>query len=191
MKFKILSVLFVAFMFFGCASSGTPKISSKTSEALFIQTSDNNQSVFINFKNSTSGDMSVNSDIATEFIKRGFRVSSEAKTADYVVIGDVQSFDRFTKRDENRARFYMGYGFGRRPFGAFGLGFPLGYYDDDFYTNSYIYVLNASVLIKSKDGDKSTMITLSHGGSTYSPSYIWPFFKQRLAEQIVAFFYKF
>jgi len=44
--------------------------------------------------------------------------------------------------------------------------------------------------VRPKDGgEKATNISLMQAGNVYSPSYIWPFFKERLAKQIVSFFY--
>ncbi|MCD8213316.1 MAG: complement resistance protein TraT [Campylobacter sp.] len=183
---RALFIIFVSILFVGCAS-GVPSVSSRTSAPIFIMTKDANASVFVNFKNSANGE-DVNSDIIAEFSKNGFIHTTDIAKADFVVLGDVQSFDRLTRRDFD-SRFYMGYGFGRRPFGMFGysFGFP---FDDDFVTSSYFYTMQASVLIRQKDvGDKTTNITLSQGGNTYSKSYIWPYFKQRLAKQIVGFFY--
>ena len=87
----------------------------------------------------------------------------------------------------------MGYGFGRPSFGfGYSMFFPFGYddYDDDFSTNSYAYYMQVSVLVRPKDGgEKATNISLMQAGNVYSPSYIWPFFKERLEKQIVSFFY--
>ena len=87
----------------------------------------------------------------------------------------------------------MGYGFGRPSFGfGYSMFFPFDYddYDDDFSTNSYAYYMQVSVLVRPKDGgEKATNISLMQAGNVYSPSYIWPFFKERLAKQIVSFFY--
>ena len=52
------------------------------------------------------------------------------------------------------------------------------------------YYMQVSVLVRPKDGgEKATNISLMQAGNVYSPSYIWPFFKERLAKQIVSFFY--
>ena len=86
----------------------------------------------------------------------------------------------------------MEYGFGRPSFGfGYSMFFPFGYYDDDdFSTNSYTYHMQVSVLVRPKNGgEKATNISLMQAGNVYSPSYIWPFFKERLAKQIVSFFY--
>ncbi|MEH1011266.1 hypothetical protein QM027_11940 [Campylobacter concisus] len=103
----------------------------------------------------------------------------------------MQSFSRTTKRDP-RFSMGMGYGFGRPSFGfGYSMFFPFGYddYDDDFSTNSYAYYMQVSVLVRPKDGgEKAINISLMQAGNVYSPSYIWPFFKERLAKQIVSFF---
>lgn len=183
--------LFVLAVFFvGCASS-TPNISVKTSDPIFFTLSDANKSVYVNFKNSATG-QDVNAEILSEFAKAGFRNEPNIKNADFIILGDVQSFSRTTKRDP-RFSMGMGYGFGRPSFGfGYSMFFPFGYddYDDDFSTNSYAYYMQVSVLVRPKDGgEKATNISLMQAGNVYSPSYIWPFFKERLAKQIVSFFY--
>ena len=183
--------LFVLALFFvGCASS-TPNISVKTSDPIFFTLSEANKSVYVNFKNSATG-QDVNAEIISEFAKAGFRNEPNIKNADFIILGDVQSFSRTTKRDP-RFSMGMGYGFGRPSFGfGYSMFFPFGYddYDDDFSTNSYAYYMQVSVLVRPKDGgEKATNISLMQAGNVYSPSYIWPFFKERLAKQIVSFFY--
>ena len=184
-------VLFVLALFFvGCASS-TPNISVKTSDPIFFTLNETNKSVYVNFKNSATG-QDVNAEILSEFAKAGFRNEPNIKNADFIILGDVQSFSRTTKRDP-RFSMGMGYGFGRPSFGfGYSMFFPFGYddYDDDFSTNSYAYYMQVSVLVRPKDGgEKATNISLMQAGNVYSPSYIWPFFKERLAKQIVSFFY--
>ena len=184
-------VLFVLALFFvGCASS-TPNISVKTSDPIFFTLSEANKSVYVNFKNSATG-QDVNAEILSEFAKAGFRNEPNIKNADFIIPGDVQSFSRTTKRDP-RFSMGMGYGFGRPSFGfGYSMFFPFDYddYDDDFSTNSYAYYMQVSVLVRPKDGgEKATNISLMQAGNVYSPSYIWPFFKERLAKQIVSFFY--
>ena len=183
--------LFVLAVFFvGCASS-TPNISVKTSDPIFFTLSEANRSVYVNFKNSATG-QDVNAEILSEFVKAGFRNEPNISNADFIILGDVQSFSRTTKRDP-RFSMGMGYGFGRPSFGfGYSMFFPFGYddYDDDFSTNSYAYYMQVSVLVRPKDGgEKATNISLMQAGNVYSPSYIWPFFKERLAKQIVSFFY--
>ena len=183
--------LFVLALFFvGCASS-TPNISVKTSDPIFFTLNEANKSVYVNFKNSATG-QDVNAEILSEFAKAGFRNEPNIKNADFIILGDVQSFSRTTKRDP-RFSMGMGYGFGRPSFGfGYSMFFPFGYddYDDDFSTNSYAYYMQVSVLVRPKDGgEKATNISLMQAGNVYSPSYIWPFFKERLAKQIVSFFY--
>ena len=182
--------LFVLAVFFvGCASS-TPNISVKTSDPIFFTLNESNKSVYVNFKNSATG-QDVNAEILSEFIKAGFRNEPNIKNADFIILGDVQSFSRIIKRDP-RFSMGMGYGFGRPSFGfGYSMFFPFGYYDDDdFSTNSYTYHMQVSVLVRPKNGgEKATNISLMQAGNVYSPSYIWPFFKERLAKQIVSFFY--
>lgn len=182
--------LFVLAVFFvGCASS-TPNISVKTSDPIFFTLNDTNKSVYVNFKNSATG-QDVNAEILSEFAKAGFRNEPNIKNADFIILGDVQSFSRTTKRDP-RFSMGMGYGFGRPSFGfGYSMFFPFDYDDDDdFSTNSYAYYMQVSVLVRPKDGgEKATNISLMQAGNVYSPSYIWPFFKERLAKQIVSFFY--
>ena len=182
--------LFVLAIFFvGCASS-TPNISVKTSEPIFFTLNEANKSVYVNFKNSATG-QDVNAEILSEFAKAGFRNEPNIKNADFIILGDVQSFSRIIKRDP-RFSMGMGYGFGRPSFGfGYSMFFPFGYYDDDdFSTNSYTYHMQVSVLVRPKNGgEKATNISLMQAGNVYSPSYIWPFFKERLAKQIVSFFY--
>ncbi len=182
--------LFVLAVFFvGCASS-IPNISVKTSDPIFFTLNESNRSVYVNFKNSATG-QDVNAEILSEFAKAGFRNEPNIKNADFIILGDVQSFSRIIKRDP-RFSMGMGYGFGRPSFGfGYSMFFPFGYYDDDdFSTNSYTYHMQVSVLVRPKNGgEKATNISLMQAGNVYSPSYIWPFFKERLAKQIVSFFY--
>ena len=182
-------VLFVLALFFvGCANS-TPNISVKTSEPIFFTLNETNKSVYVNFKNSATG-QDVNAEILSEFAKAGFRNEPNISNADFIILGDVQGFERITKRDP-RFTMGMGYGFGRPSFGfGYSMFFPLDYDDDEFNTNSYTYHMRASVLVRPKNGgEKATNISLMQAGNVYSPSYIWPFFKERLAKQIVGFFY--
>ena len=183
-------LLFVLAVFFvGCASS-TPNISVKTSDPIFFTLNESNRSVYVNFKNSATG-QDVNAEILSEFAKAGFRNEPNIKNADFIILGDVQSFSRIIKRDP-RFSMGMGYGFGRPSFGfGYSMFFPFGYYDDDdFSTNSYTYHMQVSVLVRPKNGgEKATNISLMQVDNVYSPSYIWPFFKERLAKQIVSFFY--
>ena len=184
-------VLFVLALFFvGCANS-TPNISVKTSEPIFFTLNETNKSVYVNFKNSANG-QDVNAEILSEFIKAGFRNEPNISNADFIILGDVQGFSRTTKRDP-RFSMGMGYGFGRPSFGfGYSMFFPFDYddYDDDFSTNSYAYYMQVSVLVRPKDGgEKATNISLMQADNVYSPSYVWPFFKERLAKQIVGFFY--
>ena len=103
--------LFVLAVFFvGCASS-TPNISVKTSDPIFFTLGEANKSVYVNFKNSATG-QDVNAEILSEFAKAGFRNEPNIKNADFIILGDVQSFSRTTKRDP-RFSMGMGYGFGR------------------------------------------------------------------------------
>ena len=186
---KNLFLLVLAVFFFGCATS-TPNISVKTSDPIFFTLNESNRSVYVNFKNSATG-QDVNAEILSEFIKAGFRNEPNIKNADFIILGDVQSFSRIIKRDP-RFSMGMGYGFGRPSFGfGYSMFFPFGYYDDDdFSTNSYTYHMQVSVLVRPKNGgEKATNISLMQAGNVYSPSYIWPFFKERLAKQIVSFFY--
>ena len=182
--------LFVLAVFFvGCASS-TPNISVKTSDPIFFTLNESNKSVYVNFKNSATG-QDVNAEILSEFAKAGFRNEPNIKNADFIILGDVQSFSRIIKRDP-RFSMGMGYGFGRPSFGfGYSMFFPFGYYDDDdFSTNSYTYHMQVSVLVRPKNGgEKATNISLMQAGNVYSPSYVWLFFKERLAKQIVGFFY--
>ena len=182
--------LFVLAVFFvGCASI-IPNISVKTSDPIFFTLNESNRSVYVNFKNSATG-QDVNAEILSEFAKAGFRNEPNIKNADFIILGDVQSFSRIIKRDP-RFSMGMGYGFGRPSFGfGYSMFFPFGYYDDDdFSTNSYTYHMQVSVLVRPKNGgEKATNISLMQAGNVYSPSYIWPFFKERLAKQIVSFFY--
>ena len=182
-------VLFVLALFFvGCANS-TPNISVKTSEPIFFTLNETNKSVYVNFKNSATG-QDVNAEILSEFAKAGFRNEPNISNADFIILGDVQGFERITKRDP-RFTMGMGYGFGRPSFGfGYSMFFPLDYDEDEFNTNSYTYHMRASVLVRPKNGgEKATNISLMQAGNVYSPSYIWPFFKERLAKQIVGFFY--
>ena len=182
-------VLFVLALFFvGCANS-TPNISVKTSEPIFFTLNETNKSVYVNFKNSATG-QDVNAEILSEFAKAGFRNEPNISNADFIILGDVQGFERITKRDP-RFTMGMGYGFGRPSFGfGYSMFFPFDYDEDEFNTNSYTYHMRASVLVRPKNGgEKATNISLMQAGNVYSPSYIWPFFKERLAKQIVGFFY--
>ena len=182
-------VLFALALFFvGCANS-TPNISVKTSDPIFFTLNETNKSVYVNFKNSATG-QDVNAEILSEFAKAGFRNEPNISNADFIILGDVQGFERITKRDP-RFTMGMGYGFGRPSFGfGYSMFFPFDYDEDEFNTNSYTYHMRASVLVRPKNGgEKATNISLMQAGNVYSPSYIWPFFKERLAKQIVGFFY--
>ena len=66
---KTLLVIFAAILFAGCASNA-PTISSRTSAPIFITMKDANASVFVNFKNTATGE-DVNSEIIAEFVKNG------------------------------------------------------------------------------------------------------------------------
>ncbi|MEH1011267.1 hypothetical protein QM027_11945 [Campylobacter concisus] len=79
--------LFVLAVFFvGCASS-TPNISVKTSDPIFFTLSEANKSVYVNFKNSATG-QDVNAEIISKFAKAGFRNEPNIKNADFIILGD-------------------------------------------------------------------------------------------------------
>ena len=184
---KTLFAVVFAFLFAGCASSA-PSVSSHVSEPVFIEAADVNASVFVKFKNSVNGDESVSAAIARELGKMGFTSAPDAASADYVVLGEVQNFERAIKRDYN-PRFFGSFGYGRRPFWGLGAAY---YFDDedDYYTNSYSYAMSASVSVRQKGKEpQNTVITLTHARSNYSKDYMWPYFVQRLAKQIANFFY--
>lgn len=187
-KFKILLLSFIAMFFIACSST-QPTISVNTSEAIFITPKQGENRVFVTFKNSANiAENNTTAYIKNELINSGFKIANDVDSADFVILGDIVSFVRLEHSDFN-PNFNIG--FGRRYWG-FGFGFPIFARDfDTAYTNSYYYTLNASVLIKSKDGlQKSTMITLKNEGHTYSVSYILPYLNERLARQIVGFFYE-
>ena len=117
---------------------------------------------YVNFKNSATG-QDVNAEIISEFAKAGFRNEPNIKNADFIILGDVQSFSRTTKRDP-RFSMGMGYGFGRPSFGfGYSMFFPFGYddYDDDFSTNSYAYYMQVSVLVRPKMAARKRQISRS------------------------------
>ncbi|KEA45969.1 hypothetical protein [Campylobacter mucosalis] len=184
---NFLLAIFVAISFSACAR-GIPSISASTSEPMFVTPKSGENRVFVMFKNSAGiSENNTTTYVVNEFVKNGFVLADDIKNADFVVLGDVIGFQRVEVRDYDA---FMNFGFGRR-YSSIGFGFPLFRDYDESYTNSYYYQMSASVQIKTKNGDtKSTNISLKSGGHTYSPSYILPYFNERLAKQVVGFFYK-
>lgn len=189
--------ILLAFFIAGCAGGGSPKVPrivSHMSDAVIITPKQGANTIFVHFKNSANlPNSNTAAVVMSELVKGGFLPTADMLSADYIVLGDVFSFERREFVDVDPF-FDVGFGFGRRHWGA-GFGFPFGrraYYDDFVYTKSYEYTMRASVLVRAKTGEeRGTMVTLKQGGATYSPSYILPYFYERLAQQIVGFFYKF
>lgn len=186
MKSVFLTLL--ALLLAGCASSGV-QIKTSVANPIFIQ-AQQDATIYVDFKNTATNE-NVTNDILLEFTKQGYKIATDAKHADYIVLGDIISFARDVRKKRDVAFINMGFGRGYYPryFSQIGFGYMLD--ADDFYTNSYAYTLTATLSISQRQKDEQkTSITITQQGNTYSTSTIWPLFKERLVKQIVSFFYR-
>ncbi|MBR8463342.1 hypothetical protein KDD93_01990 [Campylobacter sp. faydin G-24] len=189
---KLINLCIFAFVLFlsGCATSSTPSLYTQSSVPIFVTTQDTNTTIFINFKNSSGAINTLENSVKAKFINRGYILANDMNTASIVILGDLMSLQRLEVKDPN-VFLNLGYGFG-----SFGSGYGIGvgtiFGADDFYdhrTNSYIYKANVSVMIRTKEREQSTILSIQSGRNTYSPSYIMPFIEDKIATQILNFFY--
>lgn len=177
-------------LFSGCSTKGTPTLYLNSSAPIFITNLDANRTVFINFKNSSGHQNTLEETVRNKFTGKGFVFVTDKKYADIVILGDFMMIERVERKDPN-VFFNFGYGFGsfgRRT--SAGIGIVFG--DDDFYdrrTNHYIYKATVSLSITTKDKEQRTMLDVQSEKNIYSPSYILPFIEDKIATQILNFFY--
>ena len=195
MKIKIFICFLIAFIFVGCAGKGVPSLYMQTSSPIFITNlnKDANQSVYINFKNSSNQQNTLEKSVRAKLEQRGFVSSGDIKNADIVILGDLMSFERLTVKDPN-IFLNVGYGFGsfgRRSSVGMGVFFGDPFYDDfyDRRTNSYVYRASVSLSIKTKEREQRTVLNVQSDRNVYSPSYIMPFIEDKISTQILNFFY--
>ena len=191
MKIKIFICFLIAFIFVGCAGKGVPSLYMQTSSPIFITNlnKDANQSVYINFKNSSNQQNTLEKSVRAKLKQKGFVSSGDIKNADIVILGDLMSFERLTVKDPN---IFLNVGYG---FGSFGRRSSVGmgvFFGDPFYdrrTNSYVYRASVSLSIKTKEREQRTVLNVQSDRNVYSPSYIMPFIEDKISTQILNFFY--
>ena len=195
MKIKIFICFLIAFIFVGCTGKGVPSLYMQTSSPIFITNlnKDANQSVYINFKNSSNQQNTLEKSVRAKLEQKGFVSSGDIKNADIVILGDLMSFERLTVKDPN-IFLNVGYGFGsfgRRSSVGMGVFFGDPFYDDfyDRRTNSYVYRASVSLSIKTKEREQRTVLNVQSDRNVYSPSYIMPFIEDKISTQILNFFY--
>ncbi|MCR4941990.1 MAG: complement resistance protein TraT [Campylobacter sp.] len=185
---KNFILAFLAIFILGCAGV-EPKIAVNSTQAIFITPKKDEKIIYANFKN-TAGveNQSLTTYVLNEFANAGFTPTSDPQNANYVVLGDILSFTRSGVRDYDYNGF-MSMGVGRRSrFFGFGMMIPI----DDTYSDRYFYTMKVSVLIKQKNAEeKSTILSLKTANNTRSYDYVLPLFQNRIAKQIVGFFYNF
>lgn len=192
---KILIISFAALIFAGCAGKGTPNIHMQASSPIFITNfnpnKDANASVYINFKNSSAQPNTLEQTVRAKFEKSGFVSSPDMSRADVVILGDFMMFERVVQK-EPRVFMNLGYGFGsfgRRSSMGVGMVFGDPFYDDYYDRTNYFYKASVSVSIKTKEREQRTILHAQSDKNVYSPSYIMPFIEDKIATQILNFFY--
>lgn len=192
MKYLQISLfLFVALVFSACSSSGVPKLYINSSVPVFVTNLDANRTVFINFKNSSGHQNNLEETVKKKFANKGFMPVTDKNRADIVILGDFMMLERMERKDPN-VFINLGYGFGsfgRRTSAGVGMVFGDPFYDDYYSTRHYIYKATVSVLIATKEREQRTILDVQSDKNVYSPSYIIPFVEEKIATQIVNFFY--
>lgn len=204
MRVKILLPLLFAFIFSGCAdkfSNTTPQLYTTTTQPIFItnvklnEQNTTKKSAYVFFKNSSGYQNSLEAVVLNRLLNFGFTQSLDMTNADLVVLGDFLSLQRFEVKQKRPPRVFMdmGYGWGSRGFRgrSMGLGMMFPFGDDwDFErTDHYIYKALVSVMVRTNSQEQRTNIEIQSGENLYSPSYILPFIEQKIADQIINFFY--
>lgn len=209
MNIKHLFLAIFLLIFAGCSRGGmpsTPQISVKSTIPVFItQNSDQNitktdanatKTLYIKFKNSSGQPNSLEKTIATKLEPLGYIQISQMQKADLVILGDLLSMERYEHRERARPRMFMsmGYGWGRRwsgPSMSMGMMMPFFYDDwDDFdRTEYYVYRGLVSILIQTNGSEQRTNLEVQSERNLYSPSYIMPYIEDKIATQILNFFY--
>ncbi|QKG30120.1 MULTISPECIES: complement resistance protein TraT [unclassified Campylobacter] len=188
---QILLLLFMAFFFAACSTNSTPKLYLNSSAPVFITNLDANRTVFINFKNSSGHQNTLEETVKKKFVNKGFVPVADKKRADIVILGDFMMLERVERKDPN-VFINLGYGFGsfgRRSSAGVGIVFGDPFYDDYYNTRHYIYKATVSVSITTKEREQRTILDVQSDKNVYSPSYIMPFVEDKIATQIINFFY--
>ena len=158
-KFRVLFLAaLTAFFLAGCASSGVSRNSGiiKSSDPIFITNLPDKKLVNVAFSNTSNYDSNLTAAVEKYLIQDGYSVVSKDK-ANVLIEGNLNYFRKISYRDDRfRPTFGFGFGLGRfsrhAGFGI-GMGFPLGFPDDDYYgVTSYIYDGQLSLLIRVKNG---------------------------------------
>ena len=206
MKLKALCVVVLRLFFVGCAdrAPSTPNFSVSVSQPIFITNFKNldanasNKTAYVFFKNSSGYQNNLESAVRNKLSILGFSQSFDMQNADIAVLGDFVSLERYEHRVRREPRVFMdmGYGWGSRGYRSrsVGVGMIFGspFYDDDWdypRTDYYVYKAVVSVMIRANGQEQRANIELSSGENLYSPSYILPFVEERVAKQILNFFY--
>ncbi|MDO5046252.1 complement resistance protein TraT [Campylobacter sp.] len=187
---QILLFLLIAFFFAACGNS-TPKLYLNSSVPVFVTNLDANKTVFINFKNSSGHQNTLEETVKKKFVNKGFVPVADKKRADIVILGDFMMLEKVERKDPN-VFINLGYGFGsfgRRASAGVGMVFGDPFYDDYYDTCHYIYKAIVSVSIATKQREQRTMLDVQSDKNVYSPSYILPFIEDKIATQILNFFY--
>lgn len=204
MQIKTLHIVCVILLFCGCSSvQPIPNFSVSTSQPIFItnfKNSDTNamqKSVYIFFKNSSGYQNNLENATRNKISTLGFVQNSDISKADIVILGDFISLERFEYKARREPRIFMdmGYGWGSRGWRSrsFGLGMMLSnpFFEDDwdYQTDYYIYKAIVSVMIRANGDEQRANIEIKSGANLYSVSRILPFIEEKVANQILNFFY--
>lgn len=176
---KLALLLFISFLFVGCATTRTPvptnSGSVSISDPIFIDEFPQPKLISVNFTNTSNyEDIDLTNYIVTRLRADGFNVVAK-KDANIFVEGNINYIDKkvFGGSDtyaRPRVRGSVGFGFGSGHRGhhyshfGFGLGFPIfapSYYDDVYYTE-YAYIGQVSLLVRIKDTKESHTTNLNY-----------------------------
>ena len=197
-KFRVLFLAaLTTFFLAGCASSGVSRNSGiiKSSDPIFITNLPDKKLVNVAFTNTSNFDSNLTTAIEEYLTQDGYSVVSKDK-ANVLIEGNLNYFRRIAYKD-NRFRPTFGFGFGlgrisRHAGFGIGMGFPLGFPDDDYYgVTSYIYDGQLSLLIRVKNAkeikDYATNLNYQSEPDAGSIAQVTDSFNYKVYQQISQF----
>lgn len=180
---KILTLIVLVFVFFGCAKK---EISTQitTSNPVFFDQKPQNKSVFLDIKNSSSLPGDISALIAKNLYQKGYKISEE-KLASSVIKGDFNYFDSPKNSDKNIfMNFGFGFGSGGRSSSGVGLGMIFG---DQNQNENFIYAQMAlNIVVKGKKTQtRSTILNLKTNETDETK--VAEIFAEKIAQKIDTF----
>lgn len=120
----------VAIVFSGCSAMNTAvkkrnlEVQTKMSETVFLEpVSSEEKIVYFDFRNTSDQEVNVKDAIASEFINRGYKITTNPKEAKYMLQGNIL---KIGKSDLRESQSFLGSSFGSTLTGA-GAGAAAGY----------------------------------------------------------------